>query len=252
MKEFLQFTAWKIDKPLPFGFSHITILFIGITLSLFASYRLRHVKTSMYYWILGGTCLVLLILEAYKQLFHFYLLDQQQYDWWIFPFQLCSLPMYIGLLIPFFNEQHRIPLETFLMDFSLLGAIAALLFPYDLMHTYVMLTIHAFLWHFLLLFISFFIGFHKQGATSTKGYFQTLPLLFIFIAIATFLNITFHTKGEINMFYISPYYESTQPFFNLLTPILGIHIRNLSYIVCMIIGAWLIHLFWRKVQQKIT
>ena len=51
------------------------------------------------------------------------------------------------------------------------------------------------------------------------------------------------------MFYISPYYESTQPFFDLLTPIVGISMRNLIYLFCIILGAWLIHLVWRKLQK---
>ena len=97
--------------------------------------------------------------------------------------------------------------------------------------------------------MSLWIGFHKQGDTTTKGFLQTLPLFFMFAGIATFLNIAFHTLGELNMFYISPYYESTQPFFDLLTPIFGISMRNLIYLFCILLGAWLIHLIWRTLQK---
>lgn len=249
MQQFLRYTAWEMEKPKPFGLFHVLMLLVGISICIGFAYRLRHVTKKQYVYGIFGISLVLLILELYKQLFHFYLLDDQQYDWWIFPFQLCSLPMYIGILFPFLKDKWRTPLETFLMDFSLLGAVMALLFPDDLMHRYVMLTAHAFLWHFLLLFLSLWIGFHKQGDTTTKGFLQTLPLFFMFAGIATFLNIALHTLGELNMFYISPYYESTQPFFNLLTPIVGISMRNLIYLFCILLGAWLIHLVWRKLQK---
>ena len=39
--------------------------------------------------------------ELYKQLFLYYMINQGRYDWWYFPFQLCSLPMYFCLLLPF-------------------------------------------------------------------------------------------------------------------------------------------------------
>lgn len=249
MQEFLELTSWEMEKPKPFGIFHMLILLIGISLCLLIAYQMRHVKKRCYLYGIFGISLLLIFLELYKQLFHFYILDGKHYDWWIFPFQLCSLPMYIGILFPFLKEQWRIPTETFLMDFNLLGAMMALVFPDDLMHSYVMLTVHPFLWHFLLLFMSLWIGFHKEGDTTMKGFSQTLPYFLLFTCIATFLNIVFHTKGELNMFYISPYYESTQPFFHLVTSLFGIHIRNLIYLFAMITGAWLLHLIWRKIQK---
>ena len=98
MQQFLRYTAWEMEKPKPFGLFHVLMLLVGISVCIGIAYRLRHVTKKQYVYGIFGISLVLLILELYKQLFHFYLLDAQQYDWWIFPFQLCSLPMYIGIL----------------------------------------------------------------------------------------------------------------------------------------------------------
>ncbi|MFQ7538903.1 MAG: hypothetical protein ACLRL6_16910 [Clostridium sp.] len=58
------------------------------------------------------------------------------------------------------------------MDFNLLGGLMALLVPDGLMHPYITLTLHAFVWHFLLLFVGFFIGFSRHGDTSLSGFIK--------------------------------------------------------------------------------
>lgn len=137
------------------------------------------------------------------------------------------------------------------MDFNLLGAFMALLVPNGLMHPYVTMTIHAFLWHFILLFVSFLIGFSKHGDTSIQGFLKTFPILIISVLIATVLNILFHSYGDINMFYISPYEITTQPVFSQIMRHTSIPIGNLIYVSAMSLGAFLIHLLFARLRQRI-
>ena len=53
--------------------------------------------------------LILALTEVYKQLFIYYIENNGRYDWWYFPFQLCSIPMYLGLLILLFRKNLEIP-----------------------------------------------------------------------------------------------------------------------------------------------
>lgn len=206
MENFLNATAWTMAEPKPYGLFHIVMLLGGIPVSIALAWKLRRVSDRSYHRILFAIAVILLLSELYKQLFHFYVMDNKTYDWWIFPFQLCSLPMYLCAILPFMKKSRwLIPLETFLMDFNLLGGLMALLVPDGLMHPYITLTLHAFVWHFLLLFVGFFIGFSRHGDTSLSGFIKTLPILLICIGAATLLNVLFHSYGDINMFYISPY-----------------------------------------------
>lgn len=250
MEAFLNATAWMMTQPKPYGLFHIVMLVCGIPLTILLAWKLRNKKEHSYHRILFAAAVMLLIAEVYKQLFHFYIIDNKSYDWWIFPFQLCSLPMYLCLLLPFIKKSRwLIPLETFLMDFNLLGGLMALFVPDGLMHPYITLTMHAFLWHFLLLFIGFFIGFSKHGDTSLSGFLKTLPILFFCIGIATLLNVAFHPYGDINMFYISPYTMTTQPVFSQIMQHTGILFGNLIYIFAMCIAALLIHLLRAMLRQ---
>jgi uncharacterized membrane protein len=118
------------------------------------------------------------------------------------------------------------------------------------MHPYITLTLHAFVWHILLLFVGCFIGFSRHGDTSLSGFIKTLPILLICIGAATLLNVLFHSYGDINMFYISPYKITTQPVFSQIMKRTGIWIGNLLYITAMCITAFLIHRMFATIRRS--
>ena len=98
--------------------------------------------------------------------FYTYIIGDGQYQWWIFPFQLCSVPMYLCLIIPFIKEgKIKKSFYLFLSTYNLLGGFVAMFEPSGLSHSYWTLTLHAYIWHLLLVFIGFLIIFNKKGLT---------------------------------------------------------------------------------------
>ena len=74
------------------------------------------------------TGLVMAASEIWKQWTLTFVLGGGSYNWWYFPFQLCSVPMYLLLLLPVVHASRlRRIFLTFLMDFSLLSGIGAFL-----------------------------------------------------------------------------------------------------------------------------
>ena len=91
-------------------------------------YHFRALSDKTYDRILFFCGLFLLLTELYKQCFLYFIIDHGHYDWWFFPFQLCSLPMYLCLLLPAFKPgPKKTAVYTFLQDFNLLGGLAALI-----------------------------------------------------------------------------------------------------------------------------
>ena len=67
----------------------------------------------------------LLTSEILKQLLLTFVMNNGHYNLWYFPFQLCSLPMYLLVLYPFFHtEPARNTILGFLSTYNLLGGIA--------------------------------------------------------------------------------------------------------------------------------
>ena len=165
----LEWTAWTMTPPKPYSFFHIALSLTGIAFAvcLAACLNRRGGSVSRRLFFAG---LILAVSELYKQLFLTLAAHPGVYDWWYFPFQLCSVPMYLCLLLPFLPESKRGALYAFLQDFSLLGGFLALAEPSGLMHPYVTLTLHGFFWHFGLIFIGcsvFLSGKTERGAAAS-------------------------------------------------------------------------------------
>ena len=150
--------------------------------------------------------LLMLFSEVWKQWCLTYILNNGHYNWWYFPFQLCSIPMYICLILPWIRSpQIYDAFLTFLMDFGMLGGIFAFCDTSGMYYHYPPLTIHSFAWHILLIILGLYAGFTIGKNISIRNYLKSAGIYLICCVIATIWNLLFHPYGNINMFYISPY-----------------------------------------------
>lgn len=242
MEFWLQQTAWTMDKPKPYGIMHLSFFLGGMILAFFTAYLLRKLSVRKRNYLIFGIGVFLTLCEIFKQLFLYVIVNNYNYNWWYFPFQLCSVPMYLCLISPWIKRKTiRTAVFTFLMDFSLLGGIMAFLEPSGLLYTYVVLTLHSFIWHIILVFLSCIIGFSEEGELSLKGFQRGLPVWGITVFLAMLFNVLFHTYGNINMFYINPYKPCPQIFFNKIAEVLGNWMGILIYLLCMLLGAFVCH-----------
>lgn len=250
-KAILQMTSWSMKPPVPYSAFHLAFACAGILTAIYLAWNLSKKKRQHTLFFCG---LILATSELYKQGFLYFIVNGEQYDWWYFPFQLCSVPMYLGLLLPLMKA--RLPARylkavcTFIQDFALLGGIMALAEPSGLMHPYVTLTLHGFIWHFILIFMGFYCAFTGAGGRPARDFASTLPLFTGCAAIATAINVASHPYGNADMFYISPYYPNGQIVFHELALTVGTVAGNVLYLLSVILGGFLIHLGLGKLQAQ--
>lgn len=246
--QFLTATAWPMTPPAPYSLFHIGLTAAGISAAAAAAWKLA--KSSINRDSSGMGCLficgvILAVSEIYKQLFLYWIVNQGTYDWWYFPFQLCSVPMYLCLLLPLisrvFHRKFQRVVCTFIQDFGLLGGLLALAEPSGLMHPYWTLTLHGFCWHFLLIFAGLFCGFRGLSYRKWKDFPRVIPLFLCCCCLATLINILARPQGRADMFYISPYYPNGQIVFHQIALRTGIFAGNLIYLAAVLAGAALFH-----------
>ena len=210
---------------------------------------MRHRKTDIFFFICG---LFMLSGEIWKQLTLTFILNDGQYNWWHFPFQLCSIPMYILLIYPWIRRSAlKQTLLAFLMCYGLLGGIAVFADTTGLHYPLPALTVFSYGWHILLIILGISAG--TVYLRLLKGHQKKAPLrpflyatgLYLTCCLAAvFLNTIFDRYGTINLFYINPDYRMQQIVFRDLVPRLGNNAVILLYIACTILGAFLIFLLW--------
>lgn len=197
---------------------------------------------------------LMLISEIWKQYCLTFLINGGSFNWWYFPFQLCSTPMYILLVLPYIKKE-RISNAclTFLMSFGLLGGIAVFADTTGLHYPMPALTIHSYTWHILLIIIGGFAAAARFSGKSRKtgacpsavhSFGDAALLYIVFCVIAACINHICGNFGTINMFYINPQYPMEQIVFCELVPYLGNIPVILLYIAMTVFGAGILFFFW--------
>lgn len=189
--------------------------------------------------------------EIWKQWCLTYLLGAGHYNWWYFPFQLCSIPMYLCLALPFIHSEKLTSVFlTFLMDYSLLAGVFTFFDTSGLYYPYLPLTVHSYLWHILLIALGLYAGHTKKADYSSGGFVKSSGLYLSCCLLATICNLAFYSYGPINMFYISPHYHMSQKVFRHIALKLGNTAGILIYMACVMSGAGLVHLIWKYRYQS--
>ena len=220
------------------------IFLTGSVLAVVFAQRSSRLSENGQKYILVSLAILFPFSEIVKQLLLF-VSNGFSYDWWYFPFQLCSMPMYLlplYCLLPKKYRRIRIVLVDFLVDFGLLGGIFAFADQSGMHYDLPVLIMHSYLWHFLMIFLGLFLILTQKNSSCLKDFILPCALFLLLAGIATYLNIMIHTRGFINMFYISPYFSMGQVVFRDITRFTGQTAGHLIYIGAEILGACLIHL----------
>lgn len=251
LKNLFYRTAWTMVPPKPYSRFHILLTASGaLSAVLFAAYfsgqtvhkEAAGAKETFSGHILFSCGLLLAAMEICKQGFLFFIENDGRFNWWYFPFQLCSVPMYLCLGWPLLrSDALKKTFAGFIQDFGLLGGIMALAVPPGLMHPYWIMTLHGFIWHFILIFLGLYCAMSRLTDFGPKGFLRILPLFFVCCLIAIAINVLAGPGADADMFYLSPYHPSSQPVFHRISVILGILPGMLLYILSMVLGGFLVH-----------
>ncbi len=252
LEKFFELTAWPMEKPASYGAFHLGFFFIGLAISILLAYLLRNTTEKQNKIVLVTAGSFLILTEIYKQLFYYYVVGNGSYQWWIFPFQLCSIPMYFCVIAPFIkNQKIQKAMYNFLIAVNLMGGFIAFLEPSGLVHEYWTLTLHAFVWHMVLVFIGLYLGFTKRAATKIKEYSHAIIILLILAVCAFMINLILRdvSAGSVNMFYVGP---SNSPIivFKDISAKYGWYVNTPLYLGCIALAAFAFYAPFCYVNQK--
>lgn len=201
----VKMSDWEMYQVKPYDTFHLGFFILGLFLIHKVTEKLKNCSLRKSDRILFGLGVFLYIIEIYKQFFYYYVVAPGEYQWWILPFQICSTPMYFLIAFPFIKKQaHRDLVLQYVFAIGIFGGLAAYLEPSGMIHEYWTLTIHAFVWHMILLFAGVHI---LKNRSRNFGNFEAVRRLFLSLAaLALMINVTvkFTTGAYINMFFMGP------------------------------------------------
>ena len=252
IQRFIEATAWTMEKPKAYGSFHLIFTFVGLAVCVLLAYLLRHTGKKGNRIVLVSAGVFLMITEVYKQFFYYYHIGGGSYQWWIFPFQLCSVPMYLCVIAPFLKEgKLQEMMYKFMTTFNLLGGLMAFIEPSGIVHEYWTLTLHAFIWHMMLIFIGIYLIASGRFAKTGKDYWHATFTFIALCAVAFSINLIFRdvSGGSINMFFVGPR-NSSLIICKQIAEVFGWYVSTVLYIPAVSLGAWIVKTIVKKIREK--
>lgn len=200
---------------------------------------------------------IFLILEILKQIYLFFVVWEGEYNVWYFPFQLCSMPIYMCRMVGDNKSDLSFQgitdaLIGFLRDYCFLGGLMALIVREGFTFSdYPLLTAHGWIWHILMIALAVYLFMFNQKDISFKGFLRETIVFLICSAIAMGLNIALKEKGDCDMFYISPYHLSSQPVFSGIDAIIGRSLGIMVYLMSVVLGAFIVNRVFYVIKEKL-
>ena len=210
----LAFLDSSMEPPPSFGWFHILSLaltfLVLIPLLRFPTQQDdAHIRRVVLF-----TALTVIILEIYKQINYSFSYENGivfDYQWYAFPFQFCSTPMYIGLLAGL-TKKGKIheSLCAYLATYSLFAGLAVMIYPNDVFIETIGINIQTMICHGSMITIAIYLFATGYVKLQHKTLLKALPVFAVTVGMAAVMNEIAYQAGLLetdtfNMFYISPH-----------------------------------------------
>ena len=206
LEQFIRATAWEMEPFKPYGAFHLIFTACGLAAVIIVTWLLKNPTEKQHKIVMGSVGGFLVLTEAYKLLFYYYI--KPEYNMWgIVSFQMCSIPMYFCIADLFIkNRTVKKGMYNFMVAFNLMGGAMAFIEPSGITHAYWTLTLHACVWHMLLIFVGVYLARSGKAAQSIGEYKYAIVTFVILCAFALTMNFIFYeaSSGWMNLFYLGP------------------------------------------------
>ncbi len=196
--------------------------------------------------------ITIVLFEIYKQFAFAYEVSDDSvvfdYAWYIFPFQLCSSPLYILPLVAFLPDGRiRDAATTFMIAFSIFGGICVYVFPNDVFCATLGVNIQTMYHHGVQIVSGVFLAARYRKKLNIKYFLKGAVVFAIMMAVAITLNELVHSwlvaggrDDTFNMFYISRFHPCTLPVLSVIYPLVPYPVFVAIYAVGFCIASALI------------
>jgi hypothetical protein len=258
IENILQWLSGTMPTPVPYqSFEQSWFHYLACIIIIIFSYiSFRYIKNGSpqrvkkYVLIIG---IILLTFEAYKQLIMNYQAGWS-YQWYIFPFQFCSTPMYVALLAGLIKPgKFQNTLYSFLATYGLFAGAAVLIYPNDVFIHLIGINIQTMVHHgaMTVMGLTLLVNVVKL---EHKIIFKASSVFIVLLIMAMIMNAAHNTwihEGTFNMFFINQQYDNHLPILSTIYDMFPYTVFLLTYIIGFAIAAYLvllIGLFIKKIN----
>ena len=213
-ERFLFILQTEMEEPEAFGWFHLMWLFFVLVTVIFLYKKKKKNSEKQLKLVLGIYGITALVLEVLKQLSWSFNYDSVinvvswDYQWYAFPFQLCTTPIFISLICLFLKKgKIRNCLLSYMAFVTILGSISTMLLPDSCLVSDILVNIHTMWLHLGSFVVSVYLIMNGIVKVNKKNFINAILVFLVFVSIALIMNIGVYNSGILNdetfnMFYI--------------------------------------------------
>ena len=257
---------FEMERPSSYGLFHLIWILLSIIMIIYFIKR----KENDHEKSLKGILLIYgvgsLILEIIKQVIWSFNYNPTtniitwDYQWYAFPYQLCTTPIFVSIICLFLKKgKVRDSLLSYMAFVTILGSIATAIYPESCFVRTLLVDIHTMYLHFGSLVVSIYLLISKEVKINFKSFIKGYIIFLLFALSAEILNIIIYNSGILNgetfnMFYISPYFISSLPIFDIIQKNTPFILYLIIYLVSIFVGSYLVFIISKgisKIRRKV-
>ena len=248
----LKFFEAEMTTPTIYGWFHVMFIVIMVTACVLMCTFFRNCSERAARRIVLVCWLIFLVLEIYKQLIYTFEYDgsviSADYQWYAFPYQLCSTPMYVLPFVAFLKDGRlRDAAIAYTVAFSIFGGICVMIYPGDVFISTVGINIQTMIHHGMQIVIGVYLASRYRHRLNFRYFLGGGAVFLVLLLIALVANVgVYHALRAVgndetfNMFYIGPYHDCTLPVLSSIYPKVPYIVFLLMYAVGFSLAALII------------
>ena len=248
----------KMEVPALYGWFHLMFFALAIIAGIVLVKKVKKDEKEVRK-MLFITSIACIMLEIYKQLNYTFEFDgvkiTADYQWYAFPFQFCSTPMYIGLLAGISKkEKIHNALCAYLATFALFAGLCVMFYPGDVFVKTIGINIQTMICHGSMVTVGIFLLGSGYVKSENKTVLKAASVFAICIALAMIMNEVAYLSGleeTFNMFFISPHEDPSLPVYSIVQQYVPFPLCTVIYIGAFTLASYIILLITMGIK-KIT
>ncbi|MBE5804098.1 MAG: hypothetical protein E7316_06250 [Clostridiales bacterium] len=253
MEILLRILDWPMERPELYGWYHLLwfVISFAAVWPLCVMYKRskqpeKHVRRVVFYTAVLVTVFELLHQINYNLVWRDGAL-QWDVQWYAFPFQFCTTPMYIGLLTgPFRKGRIHDSLCAYLATYAVFAGLCVMIYPGDVYTGTIITNVQTMICHGSMITIGIYLFYTGHVKLEYRTILKAIPVFAACISIAMLLNEIAYRSGLLasghtfNMFFISPYCEPSLPVYSIVQAYVPYPWCLIIYILAFSLAAFLV------------
>jgi len=258
LQTILRLMDHQMKTPQLFGWFHIVSLALTVLITIALCFRHKEDSLDRVRKVVFGTAVLVTLAEMYKQInYSFSYINGITFDyqWYAFPFQFCSTPMYVGLLagvLPKGKLQNA--LYAYLATFAVFAGVCVMIYPGDVFVRTMGINIQTVICHGSMICIGVYLFYTGTVNLEHRTIMKALAVFACTVSMAVLFNEIAYWSGLLeretfNMFFISRHCAPSLPVYSLVQDVVPYPWCLIIYIMGFTLASYLVLLLAMSVRK---